>query len=54
MSGLGRQVGIKTPGMDAVIEVASIVMARNYRAEALRTPETLRIAHLSVGELGSL
>lgn len=54
MSSLGRQVGVETPGMDAVIEVASIVMARNYRAEALRTPDTLGIAHCSIEELGTL
>jgi opine dehydrogenase len=54
MSSLGRQAGVETPGMDAVIEVASIVMARNYRAEALRTPDTLGIAHRSVEELRAL
>ena len=54
MSSLGRQVGVATPGMDAVIAVASIVMARNYGAEALRTPDTLGIAHRSVEELGTL
>ena len=54
MSGLGRQVGIATPGMDAIIEVASIVMARDYRGEALRTPETLGIAGRSAEQLGAL
>jgi opine dehydrogenase len=54
MSGLGRQVGVETPGMDAVIQVASIVMARDYRSEALRTPGTLGIADLTVKELGAL
>jgi opine dehydrogenase len=54
MSSLGRQVGVETPGMDSVIEVASIVMARDYRAEALRTPDTLGIANRSVEELGTL
>ena len=54
MSGLGRQVGVETPGMDAVIQVASIVMARDYRAEGLRTPEALGIADRSIEELGSL
>lgn len=54
MSGLGRQVGVETPGMDAVIQVASIVMARDYRAEALRTPGTLGIADHTVKELGAL
>jgi opine dehydrogenase len=54
MSSLGRQVGVETPGMDAVIKVASIVMARDYRAEALRTPDTLGIADRSAEELGTL
>ncbi len=54
MSKLGQQVGVETPGMDAVINVASIVMARDYRAEALRTPESLGIAKRSASELASL
>ena len=54
MSELGRQVGVPTPGIDAVINVASIVMARDYKGESLRTPETLGIAELSAAELGSL
>ena len=54
LSALGRQVGVETPGIDAVINVASIVMARDYRAEALRTPDSLGIADLSVDELSNL
>jgi opine dehydrogenase len=54
MTELGRQVGVATPGMDAVIRVASIVMDRDYRGEALRTPETLGIAGRSAEELGML
>jgi len=54
MSKLGEQVGVATPGIDAVISVASIVMARDYRAEALRTPETLGIAKHSTEELAAL
>ena len=54
MSNLGRQVGAETAGIDAVIKVASIVMARDYRAEALRTPDTLGIADRSAAELGTL
>jgi opine dehydrogenase len=54
MSGLGRQVDVETPGMNAVIKVASIVMARDYRAEALRTPDTLGIADRSAEELSNL
>ena len=54
MSKLGQQVGVETPGMDAVINVASIVMARDYRAESLRTPESLGIAGLSPEALAAL
>jgi opine dehydrogenase len=54
MSELGRQVSVATPGIDAVINVASIVMARDYKAESLRTPESLGIADRSAEELASL
>jgi opine dehydrogenase len=54
MSLLGRQVSVATPGIDAVINVASIVMARDYRAESLRTPASLGIADLSADELAAL
>ncbi len=54
MSALGRQVGVETPGMDAVIKLASIVMARGYRDEALRTPATLGIADYPVEALRTL
>jgi opine dehydrogenase len=54
MSELGQQIGVATPGIDAVINVATIVMARDYRAEALRTPESLGIAGRSADELAAL
>ncbi len=54
MSKLGQKVGVETPGMDAVIDVASIVMSRDYKAEALRTPESLGIADRSAEELANL
>ena len=54
MSKLGQQIGVATPGIDAVINIASIVMARDYRAEALRTPESLGIADRSAEELATL
>ena len=54
MSKLGQQIGVATPGIDAVINVATIVMARDYRAEALRTPESLGIADRSTEELAAL
>jgi len=54
MSTLGQQIGVATLSMDAIINVASIVMARDYRAEALRTPESLGIADRSTEELATL
>ncbi len=54
MSTLGQQIGVPTPGIDAVINVASIVMARDYRTESLRTPDTLGIAQCSLEALSSL
>ena len=54
MSTLGQQIGVATPAIDSVINVASIVMARDYRAEALRTPESLGIAGSSAEELSLL
>ena len=54
MSKLGQQIGVATPGIDSVINVASIVMARDYRSEALRTPESLGVADRSAEELSLL
>ncbi len=54
MSALARQLGVPVPGMDAVITVASIVMDRDYRGEALRTPAGLGIADRSPEELANL
>lgn len=54
MTELARQLGVATPGMDAVIQVASIVMDRDYRGESLRTPEQLGIGGRSAAELTTL
>jgi opine dehydrogenase len=54
MAALARQLGVATPSIDAVIQVASVLMARDYSGEALRTPESLGIAQLSAQELGRL
>ena len=54
MSELGKQIGVATPSIDAVISVASIVMARDYRGEGLRTPASLGIGDLSTAELAAL
>ena len=54
MSRLARQVGVETPTIDAMIRVTSVLMARDYAGEALRTPETLGIEGRSAEELGRL
>ena len=54
MSGLAQQIGVETPTIDAMIQVTSVLMNRDYAGEALRTPATLGIAGLSAEELGAL
>jgi opine dehydrogenase len=54
LSKLGRQVGVETPTIDAVIQVTSVLMARDYAGEAVRTPASLGIAELSAADLGGL
>lgn len=54
MSRLARQIGVETPTMDAMIQVTSVLMHRDYANEGLRTPQGLGIGGLSVSELGSL
>jgi opine dehydrogenase len=54
MSRLARQIGVETPTINAIIQFASVLMNRDYATEALRTPETLGIADLSVSELATL
>ena len=54
MSSLGRQIGVETPSIDAIIQLTSILMDRDYRALAPRTPESLGIGELSIEELEAL
>ena len=54
MSRLARQVDVETPTMDAMIQLTSVLMNRDYAGEELRTPETLGIGGLSAEELGRL
>jgi opine dehydrogenase len=54
MSQLARQVGVEVPTIDAIIHVTSVLMARDYAGEALRTPESLGIGSHTAGDLGNL
>jgi opine dehydrogenase len=51
---LGEQIGVKTPHIAAVIQLASALMGRDYLSEAPRTMETLGLSTYSAGELGRL
>jgi opine dehydrogenase len=54
MSQLASQVGIETPAIDSIIKITSVLMNRDYRKEALRTPASLGIAELTAEQLGNL
>jgi opine dehydrogenase len=54
MSCLARQIGVETPTINAIIQLASVLMNRDYAAEAMRTPESLGIADLSASALVDL
>jgi len=51
---LGAQVGVPTPNINAVIQIASTVMGRDYLAEAPRTMATLGLDGLPPNELAAL
>ncbi len=54
MSRLARQVGVEVPTIDAIVQVTSVLMARDYAGEAKRTPESLGIGERTAAELGTL
>lgn len=51
---LARQLGVPTPVMDAVIEIASVVLARNFRGEQKRTMASLGLSDYSREQLSGL
>lgn len=51
---LARQLGVPTPVMDAVIEIASVVLARDFRGEKKRTMATLGLSDYSREQLSVL
>lgn len=54
MSRLGKQVGIETPTIDGIIQLASVLMNRDYEGEALRTPDSLGIGELTAEQIAGL
>jgi len=51
---LARRLEVPTPTMDAIIELTSVVLGRDLRAEAARTMRSLALDRLSNNELLSL
>lgn len=54
LSELARRLEIPTPSADAIIQIASIALGRDFRAEAARTPETLGFGSFSTAQLRAL
>jgi opine dehydrogenase len=48
---LGEQIGVQTPNIAAIIQIASTLMARDYLAEAPRTMKSLGLSQYSADEL---
>jgi len=51
---LANQIGVKTPSMDSVINMASIIMDRDYKCEKARTMESLGLSKYSLDELNKV
>ncbi len=54
LTDLAARLGVPTPVMDAVIAIASVVLARDFRGEGRRTMTTLGLDDLSPEQLALL
>jgi opine dehydrogenase len=54
LTDLAKRLGVPTPAMDAVITIASVVLARDFRAEGKRTLATLGLDGMSPEALAAL
>ena len=54
LADLAARIGVPTPTMDAVIAIASVVLARDFRREGVRTVSTLGLDGMSREELAAL
>src|SRR4051794_8042013 len=54
LSDLATRLGVPTPVMDGVITIASVVLARDFRSEGVRTVTTLGLDGLSAQDLAAL
>ena len=54
LTDLARRVGVQTPTMEALITMASVVLAQDFRAEGARTLATLGLDDMSASDLAAL
>lgn len=54
LTDLAHRFGVATPVMDSVIEIASVVLARDFRAEQARTLDSLGFGDLTPEQLRAL
>lgn len=54
LTDLARQVGVATPTMDAVLQLSSVVMDRDYAGEGARTMASLGLADYDAEQLRAL
>jgi opine dehydrogenase len=54
LTDLAARLGVPTPVMDAVIAIASVVLARDFRVEGKRTVSTLGLDGMSLEQLAAL
>jgi len=54
LTDLAGRVGVETPVMEALITMASVVLARDFRAEGKRTLATLGLDDMSASDLAAL
>lgn len=54
LTDLARRLGVETPTMDALVTLASVVLARDLRSEGARTLATLGLDSLGAAELAAL
>jgi opine dehydrogenase len=54
LSDLAARLGVPTPAIDAVIAIASVVLARDFRGEGKRTLSTLGLDGMSAEQLAAL
>ncbi len=54
LTDLAARLSVTTPAMDALIEITSVVLARDFRGEGVRTVSTLGLDGMSPEELAAL